>query len=302
MTPADTMTAFCVDQLGCRYVFGSLGQSCILAYLQSIRPSTLAAHPTIIGGCQRLNGTGALSCDGCRYNGRRCWDCRGLVRLAVNAAGLPMRGSGATDQWGTATNWDLQGDIADIPMRLACIVYRRQKRTGRMEHTAVYLGDGTTIEAGAGVIRRALAAGKWTHYGIPKGMYKWAEVYHVDEPIKIIGTAIIQTDGDAGLSLWAAPDKTDAVIKVRKGYTVDVYNRQVTAPNGAVFVWCMYNGKHGYADSKYLSAVKPIVTEQTETEKTIVLLNIMIDAIGAGATANQAIQQAAVALRAHLTK
>lgn len=302
MTPAESMTAFSISQLGCRYVFGSLGQLCTPSYLLSISPSTLAAHPTIIGGCQRLNGQGAPSCAGCQYEGRCCWDCRGLVRGAVNAAGIKIRGSGATDQYNTASNWDLRGDIADMPARLVCAVYRRRKRDGRMEHTAVYLGDGTTVEASVGVVRRGLAAGHWTHFAIPKGVYTWKELYRVDTPIKIIGTAIIQTRYDAGLSLYGDPDKTTEIIDVRKNETVDVYDKQAYATNGALFVWCGYGGKQGYANSKYLSAVTPVVAPETAQEKMVALLNAMIDAIGAEDTAHDATKKAAVALREYLVK
>ena len=168
MSKADTMREYALNQIGAPYVFGARGQACTPAYRGGIRPSTKAAHPTIVTKCQALTGKRA-SCAGCAFAGHRCYDCRGLTYCAAQAAGLRLSGSGCTSQWADAVNWDMQGVIADMPKEQVCIVMRQRKGSKVMEHTALYLGDGTTVEASVNVRRRTLAAGRWTHYGILRG-------------------------------------------------------------------------------------------------------------------------------------
>ena len=59
--------------------------------------------------------------------------------------------------------------IADMPKNKVCIVMRQRKGSKVMEHTGLYLGDGTVVEAAVNVRRKEIAAGNWTHYGTLRG-------------------------------------------------------------------------------------------------------------------------------------
>lgn len=171
MTKSEAMTEYAIAQLGAPYVFGARGQLCTPSYRGGIKSSTQAAHPTIISKCQVLTGK-AGTCSGCRYKGKRCYDCRGLTDCAAQAAGLRIDGNGCTSQWNNADNWAVQGEIGSMPLDKVCIVMRRRKSSSVMEHTALYMGDGSTIEASVDVKRKPLSAGKWTHYGILQGQFE----------------------------------------------------------------------------------------------------------------------------------
>lgn len=51
--------------------------------------------------------------------------------------------SGATSQWNKA-EWAEKGTIDTLPDKL-CVVYRRSG--SKMQHTGLYMGDGTVIDA-----------------------------------------------------------------------------------------------------------------------------------------------------------
>jgi hypothetical protein len=162
MTKADVMADYVLAQLGSPYVFGARGQKCTPSYRQSRYNACGSAHPTIKTKCQVLTGAKS-SCAGCGFSGKLCFDCRGLTYCAAKAAGLELNGAGCTSQWNDADNWDEKGKIAVMPTDEICIVMRADGST--MEHTGLYLGDGTTVEASVNVRQRTLSAGKWTHYG-----------------------------------------------------------------------------------------------------------------------------------------
>jgi hypothetical protein len=172
MTKSEIMRDFVLSQIGAPYVFGARGQLCTPEYRRGISASTKAAHPTIVSKCQVLNGKKA-TCEGCVFYGKRCYDCRGLTYCAAKEAGLRLNGAGCTSQWGDPLNWDKQDTIDKMPANLPCIVMRQNGKT--MEHTAYNLGDGTTVEASVNVKRKAVSAGKWTHYGTLKGQFTEGE-------------------------------------------------------------------------------------------------------------------------------
>ena len=63
-----------ISQLGSPYVFGARGEKCT----PSIREKYLKLNPTkttIKTKCQILNGS-KTTCDGCPFNGKKCFDCR----------------------------------------------------------------------------------------------------------------------------------------------------------------------------------------------------------------------------------
>ena len=77
---------------------------------------------------------------------------------------------GATSAWGK-TSWESKGEIANYPKNKVCVFY--QESRGKMLHTGIYIGNGEFIHAKnlkEGVVKEKMP-GKWTHWGIPKGLY-----------------------------------------------------------------------------------------------------------------------------------
>lgn len=67
-------------------------------------------------------------------------------------------------------------------------------------------------------------------------------------PIVAATTAIINTSGAAGLSMWDSYKKHDALAKVKKNEVVNVLS--LTPDNN--FYYCEYQGTKGYIDGQYL--------------------------------------------------
>lgn len=158
--------------LGCPYVFGAIGEECT-PQQRGRRQS--AKYPTIKSKCQVLMGR-ASSCDGCRFQGKQMFDCRGLTYWCLKQEGITISTVGATTQWNTARDWRVRGEIADLPEGL-CVVF--SKNGTKMSHTGFYIGNGYVIEAAEDVVKtpidRPSGCTKWTHYAIPVGLYNDAE-------------------------------------------------------------------------------------------------------------------------------
>ena len=115
--------------------------------------------------------SGSDSCEGCKYSGRKAYDCAQLTRYAAKAAGLTLP-SGASSQWNKG-DWAAQGEIDTLPTAQVCFVFISRKDASPMGHTGIYMGDGTVVDArghGTGVVRQALAEKDWTHWALLPGM------------------------------------------------------------------------------------------------------------------------------------
>jgi hypothetical protein len=85
--------------------------------------------------------------------------------------------SGANSQW-QKTAFVCKGEIADMPQGLLCLIYREDD-DGKKHHTGVYMGDGFVVHAKGhdyGVVREKLGESRFTHFGIPAGLYSDAEL------------------------------------------------------------------------------------------------------------------------------
>jgi hypothetical protein len=171
MTKADQLVQWAEHALGSAYVFGATGQRCTPDYRSSVADRLPAYADAIKCNCPVLAGKQS-ACTGCKYDGRRCYDCRGLTREAVRAVtGRPVMGAGATSQWKDASNWARTGAISTLPDR-PCLLF--VKKGGSMSHTGVYVGGGYCIHASghsAGVIKSKMPR-SWTHWAIPVGLYE----------------------------------------------------------------------------------------------------------------------------------
>lgn len=163
----------CYSQIGSPYVFGAWGQPCSVELRDKYASCNPSHKNDIFKACQQLNGSGKRSCSGCKFDGKNAFDCRGFTYWTLKQAGiLTIKGSGATEQYETGTNWMAKGPIAEMP-DVPCIIF--QYRAGRMQHTGVYVGNGRVVHASTGVIESTVTSA-WTHYAVPKGLYTVKEL------------------------------------------------------------------------------------------------------------------------------
>ena len=170
MAKEDIIHGVAIATIGWPYVFGSWGEQCTPA---NRRRRKRDDHPTIVSACQVLNGDKA-TCQGCKWDlPVRMFDCRGFTYWLLQQVGITISGGGCTSQWNTKANWSEQGTIDRMPTDRTCCVF--VQKNGKMEHTGMYLGDGTTVECSKGVQYTEPMSRKWTHYAIPVGLYEGGE-------------------------------------------------------------------------------------------------------------------------------
>lgn len=166
-------------RLGWQYVYASQGQDCTPEWRRSRIPYCPSEkYVTMINdNCPVLSGK-QPACDGCGYVDTDVFDCAGFVLNEMQLAGVPFYGQGASTQWNTASNWAAKGEIGTMPRDLVCVIYKH--KDGKMSHTGLSMGDGS-----GGVIHCSTFVKhgnaytdnpKWTHWGIPKGLYSTDEL------------------------------------------------------------------------------------------------------------------------------
>lgn len=181
----ETVKAWCIEQVGCPYIWGATKQACTPKYRQQrindLKDDKPQYAALIKKNCPRLNG-GATSCAGCKWArdgvGRLAYDCAQLTRFALETVGIALV-SGANSQW-QKTVFVVKGEINDMPKSLYAMVFREDS-DGRKHHVGNYMGDGWVIHAKGhayGVVRERLEDidKPFTHFGIPAGLYSNAEL------------------------------------------------------------------------------------------------------------------------------
>ena len=181
----ETVKSWCIEQLGCPYIWGATKRACTPDYRKSRMAALEKDYPQyaekIKKNCPRLMEK-ATSCKGCKWAkdgvGRLAYDCAQLTRFALYTVGIALV-SGANSQW-QKTAYAIKGEIKDMPKNLLCLVYR-QDDDKRMHHTGVYMGDGWVVHAKGhdyGVVREQLDKidKPLTHFGIPAGLYSDQEL------------------------------------------------------------------------------------------------------------------------------
>lgn len=189
MEKYEIVRAWCEQRVGCPYIYGGTGKPCTPAYREARMNQYPAYAAKIKRNCPRLNGS-ATSCADCKWadpetgEGKLAYDCAQLSRWAMDAVGISLV-SGANSQW-LKTKWARRGDLADLPNELfgkVFLVFRYDADKKGMGHVGVYQGDGTVIHAKGhdyGVVRQPLNEVKFTHYGLPYGLYE--EAVPMDHP------------------------------------------------------------------------------------------------------------------------
>ena len=178
MNKVDSARAWLLSRVGNPYLMGGTGQFCTVAYRKARAAQYPGSAARIKANCPRMRGA-ANRCMGCRYydetagTGKRAYDCAQLTRWCMDAIGIKLV-SGATSQW-NKTAWAEKGEISGMPREKMCLVFQRDSAKV-MGHVGVYLGDGTVVHAKGndyGVVREGLEEyGRFTHYGIPLGLYE----------------------------------------------------------------------------------------------------------------------------------
>ena len=162
------------DLLGCPYVYGAWGNTCTTALRKkyaALRPSQAAIT---FKRCQVLRPSNPKSsCDGCKYQGKLAFDCRGFVHYVLKAAGIEITGQAVGTQW-SGSNWAEKGDIAAMPDLIAAVFI---KKSGKWQHVGLHLGGGRIIHC-SGEVKEDHVGGEraWTHYAIPLGLYTAEEI------------------------------------------------------------------------------------------------------------------------------
>ena len=161
--------------LGWPYVYAAAGEMCTPSWRRNRMGYSNEKYAAAIkDNCPVLSGTQS-SCEGCKWYGCRCFDCRGFTRWLLARVGIALAGGSATTQWETASNWAAKGEIGNIPRGLVCCVFKRKE--GKMSHTGMYQGDGEIIHCSTTVKRDKLpGTPAWTHWGIPAGLYTTEEL------------------------------------------------------------------------------------------------------------------------------
>ena len=228
------LSALCLDW---PYVWASQGEMCTPKWRRNRIPYCWEQKyaDRIRDNCPVLSD-GVVSCAGCKWDGVRCFDCRGFTRWLLAQVSIPLYGESVTTQWETASNWAARGTIDTLPRGLVCCVFRSG-------HTGMYMGD-NSVRHCSGTVKEDPLPGvpKWERWGIPAGLYTTDELrkagLNVDEskniPILRRGSqgdeveelqALLNAKYGANLdvdSIFGA--KTEAAVKAfqqAKGLTAD---------------------------------------------------------------------------------
>lgn len=175
MTKQETIIRTAGELLGCPYVYGAWGATCTVALRRKYARLRPAQAAKTYARCQRLREKNPKSsCEGCPYQGRLAFDCRGFVHYVLKAAGIEITGQAVGTQW-SGKNWAEKGEISAMPDLIAAVFIR--DKSGKWEHVGLHLGGGRIIHCSGEVKEETLGGGRgWTHYAIPAGLYTPEEI------------------------------------------------------------------------------------------------------------------------------
>lgn len=189
-TKAEKIIALSAERIGDPYVYGAWGELCIPA---NRRKRVRSDHPATVDKCQVLKGKES-TCDGCRYIGRACYDCRGFTYCMLRtAADIVLSGQGASSQYNNSNNWDKRGTTAGGLPDCICCVFKYV--SGKMIHTGLHIGGGRIRHCSVEV-REDVIDKTWTHWAIPKGLYTQAEIEEM-EMVTVVSVLKRGSKGDA---------------------------------------------------------------------------------------------------------
>ena len=164
---AEKIIAMAKGEIGSPYVFGAIGEICTPSARGRRQKS---AHPTIRSACQVLCGKDT-TCFGCKWEGRRMYDCRGFTYWLLKQVGITISSVGATTQWRTASSWAAKGEINTLPDLVCCVFVQSGSR---MSHTGMHIGGSVVIDCSTGVTIKSTKG--FTHWAVPVGLYTDEEI------------------------------------------------------------------------------------------------------------------------------
>ena len=230
---ASTIVEYAKSKIGCGYIWGTSGQICTQKLIDQ---KALNGHvdPKIVK----------------KWIGKQVFDCAGLVSKAFQQVGIKMV-TGATSAW-KVTNWQSKGTISNYQKDKVCVLYKEE--SGRMQHTGIYIGNGEFIHASGskiGVVKEKMP-GKWTHWGIPKGLYASPSFDPIPIPIPIPilpgNQAKVIAPSGKNVNLRKNPSKNSAIVlKINLGETVTIIGREND------WYKVTYNSTTGYMMKEFLN-------------------------------------------------
>ena len=233
---ASTIVEYAKSKIGCGYIWGTSGQICTQKLIDQ---KALNGHvdPKIVK----------------KWIGKQVFDCAGLVSKAFQQVGIKMV-TGATSAW-KVTNWQSKGTISNYQKDKVCVLYKEE--SGRMQHTGIYIGNGEFIHASGskiGVVKEKMP-GKWTHWGIPKGLYASPSFDPIPIPIPIPilpgNQAKVIAPSGKNVNLRKNPSKNSAIVlKINLGETVTIIGREND------WYKVTYNSTTGYMMKEFLSRLE----------------------------------------------
>lgn len=237
---AQKVKDWALSKKGCGYTWGATGQTMTTAVMNSLKNR----YPDHVD-------TNVVK----KWIGKQIFDCASFVRLGMKEAGVSMV-SGASSQW-KKTDWEATGTIDTIPKDKLCALYRESPNSNPMSHTGIYLGDGWVMDArgsSSGVIYSRLEDYKWSHWGIPKGLYLGEPI--VEEVFEVLYQAKVTATSGSTVRMRKTASSSSTVLKnIKLGKIVDV----VEELDGWLKI--IYDGETGYMMSKFLVKVENTVTE-----------------------------------------
>lgn len=209
------------ERLGEPYVFGAIGEACIPANRDRRKNS---AYPSIVSRCQVLSGTKS-TCNGCAWQGKQIYDCRGFTYWILKQVGIIISTVGATTQYNDNQAWDRRGPLSEMP-DLVCCVFKY--RNGKMQHTGLHIGGGKIIHCSTTVKTGKTTDSGWTHYAIPKGLYSAEELAAVGVSVEKGGEIPTQTEKPVNGANLAVGSKGEQVKELQNkllslGYSLPRY-------------------------------------------------------------------------------
>ena len=162
--------------------------------------------------------------------------------------------TGASSAWRN-TKWESKGEISNYPKNKVCVLYRHGE--GKMQHTGIYIGNGEFIHASGsktGVVKERMP-GKWTHWGIPKGLYGPGSTTGPDPkpdptPIPSGNQAKVTASSGKTVNLRKSPSTNSGIVlRIKLGETVTILGEEND------WYKVSYKSSTGYMMKKFLNKV-----------------------------------------------
>lgn len=261
---AQQVIDYCESRIGCGYVYGASGQIATQSFIEKQKAQYDSINLSVVS----------------KWIGKQVYDCAGFTRMAMQHVDIKIV-SGASSQW-KKTKWAEKGTIDTIPKNKVCLVYRATSPTV-MQHTGVYCGNGYVIDArgsSSGVIKSKLESYKWTHWGIPDGLYDNEDITENAEVINVLYKATVTASSGSTVNLRSEPSSgSERIAKIALDQEVEVLEETNTA-----WAKIMWNNKIGYMMKIYLKTDAKMKEEEnwyvrikcgskTEAESLAKLLN-----------------------------